>query len=82
MPAWVGFLIIGVVAAVLIAVFKGGRTERRSELLPPPGKATMDDVKRLAKSGQTIFAIRCYRELHQCGLAEAKQVVDRLRADI
>ena len=52
---------------------------RRSGLLPPEGRATMNDVKRLARAGQRIYAIRCYREIHGCKLAEAKRAVEELR---
>lgn len=52
----------------------------RSGQSPPPGKATMADVERLMQEGQTISAIRCYREIHKCGLTEAKKAVDDLRA--
>ena len=46
--------------------------------VPPAGKATMEDVKRLIRAGQRIEAIRCYREIHQVSLAEAKDAVENL----
>ena len=53
---------------------------RKREPLPATGQATMADVERLAQAGQHIAAIRCYREIHQVGLAEAKRAVDDLSA--
>ena len=46
--------------------------------IPLPGQATMDDVMRLILAGHTIAAIKCYREIHGCGLLEAKQAVESL----
>ena len=54
-------------------------SDRRSGLLPPAGQATMADVERLVRAGQRIYAIRCYREIHYCGLAEAKKAIDDLQ---
>jgi ribosomal protein L7/L12 len=52
---------------------------RRSGLYPAPGRATMADVKRLVEARQSIWAIRCYREIHpQVSLKEAKRMVDKL----
>lgn len=51
---------------------------RRSGLLPSAGQSTMADVERLALMGERIWAIRCYREVHSCGLAEAKRAVEAL----
>lgn len=48
-------------------------------LLPPKGQATIADVERLIRSGERIAAIRCYREIHQVGLSEAKKAVDDLQ---
>jgi ribosomal protein L7/L12 len=57
------------------------RSARRAGILPPTGTATMADVMRLIQSGQKIWAIRCYREIHKnCGLAEAKKAVEDLAA--
>jgi len=38
----------------------------------------MVDVERLVRSGERIAAIRCYREFHNVGLAEAKKAVEYL----
>jgi ribosomal protein L7/L12 len=38
----------------------------------------MADVERLVQAGQHVAAIRCYREIHHCGLAEAKKAIDDL----
>jgi ribosomal protein L7/L12 len=50
---------------------------RSSGTLPGAGKATIADVERLVREGRRIDAIRCYREIHRCGLAEAKEAVDK-----
>ena len=51
---------------------------RRAGVYPASGQATMSDVERLVRAGQRVWAIRCYREIHHCGLAEAKKGVDDL----
>ena len=38
----------------------------------------MLDVEQLVRAGQRILAIRCYREIHHVGLAEAKRAIDDL----
>jgi ribosomal protein L7/L12 len=51
---------------------------KQTGVLPAKGTATMADVERLRLAGQKIWAIRCYREVHKCGLAEAKRAVENL----
>ena len=79
---WVGVGMIGLF--VLIRAFTSQRDAalRQSGNLPPPGKATMADVQRLIQSDQKITAIKCYREIHQVGLAEAKNAVEALAREI
>jgi hypothetical protein len=72
-----GFLVLVclriAVAALRIAAL------RRAGLYPVAGQATMADVKRLVRSGRSLWAIRCYREMHpRVSLKEAKRVVDEL----
>lgn len=45
---------------------------------PPEGKGSDEDVKRLKASGQRVFAVRLYRELHNSDLRDAKRAVDAL----
>jgi large subunit ribosomal protein L7/L12 len=47
-------------------------------MTPDAGGGVDSQVVALAQSGQTIEAIKRYRELTGAGLAEAKQVVDGL----
>ncbi len=51
---------------------------RHAGIYPAPGQATMSDVERLKRAGQRVWAIRCYREIHHCGLTEAKKAIDDL----
>ena len=51
-------------------------------LWPAPGKVPeIADVKRLAKAGEKILAIKLYRQIRNVNLREAKDVVDRLAAE-
>jgi ribosomal protein L7/L12 len=75
---WIVLSIFGVfvLAYIFISALRGS-TDRRSEILPASGKATMADVERLVQEGRRIDAIRCYREIHRCGLVEAKEAIDK-----
>lgn len=75
---WIGLIVVGVFLAVFAFVLLRDAAARRSGLIPPKGQATMADVERLVRSGERIVAIRCYREIHQVGLAEAKKAIDDL----
>jgi ribosomal protein L7/L12 len=67
-----------VVYLLLVVLSVMGITGRRWGDHPKPGEATMADVTRLARNGEKIAAIRCYREIHNVGLAEAKEAVEQL----
>lgn len=65
--------------AVLLAFARVGHA-RRVGLYPAKGKASMDDVRRLASSGHVTLAISAYREVHHVGLKEAKRAVEGIVA--
>jgi ribosomal protein L7/L12 len=73
---------LGMVVVLTAAIAWFGQLQvaaaRRSGLLPAAGQSTMADVERLATLGEKVWAIRCYREIYSCGLAEAKRAVERL----
>ena len=77
------FIIAGIFFAIFILLFVlttlRNANDRKTGILPPAGQATMADVERLIQSNQLINAIKCYREIHHCGLAEAKQAVEQIR---
>ncbi|MGC9941969.1 MAG: hypothetical protein ABSE48_09045 [Verrucomicrobiota bacterium] len=75
---WIGGGLAATVIVVVLFVLGGNAAARESGLLPPRGHATMADVERLARAGHKIAAIRCYREIHNVGLAEAKKAVEDL----
>lgn len=41
--------------------------------------ATLDEIKNLLHKGQTISAIKIYRERTNCGLREAKDAVESIK---
>ena len=75
---WIALSIIGFFAVMFLLTLFRTASDRRAGVLPPAGQATMADVEHLVRAGQRIYAIRCYREIHHCGLAEAKKGVDDL----
>jgi|HubBroStandDraft_4_1064222.scaffolds.fasta_scaffold389116_2 ribosomal protein L7/L12 len=72
------WIVLGLAAVALVILMAMGSS--RSENLPPDGQATMADVERLIRGRQKIGAIKCYREIHRVGLAEAKKAVEDLEA--
>jgi ribosomal protein L7/L12 len=71
---------VTVMAIILTASWLRVAAAKRAGILPATGKATMADVKRLIRSGQSIWAIRCYRELHpEVMLREAKRIVEGMQ---
>ncbi len=77
---WILVLLGGLFVIALILLSRQDANLRHSSLVPPKGRATMEDVERLVQAGHAIDAIRCYREIHNCGLAEAKEAVDQIHA--
>lgn len=71
---------VAVLAVVLVGIIQGFTAFqlarlRRAGLYPQPGQATMDDVTRLQQAGMSVWAIRCYREIHGGSLRQAKEAV-------
>jgi len=79
---WIFLGLAGLYAIALVVTTLGDKKLRKSGVLPPAGEATMADVERLIESSQLILAIRCYREIHRVGLAEAKKAVEELAREI
>ena len=76
---WIAVGLAGIFAVIPIFAFFRDGAYRRSGLLPSAGQATMADVERLVRDGHRSVAIRCYREIHRVGLAEAVKAVDSLQ---
>jgi len=76
---WIALGLSGAFAVIFLWTSLRTASDRRSGLFPPEGQATMADVERLVRDGHHIHAIRCYREIHHCGLAEAKKAVEELQ---
>jgi ribosomal protein L7/L12 len=51
------------------------------DLAPLAGQGSDADVAALLKRGERLLASRLYRELHGCGLKEAKEAVETLPRD-
>lgn len=48
-------------------------------LYPREGEGTDEDIRRLKASGEKVYAMRLFRELHGGTLGEAKRAVDALK---
>ena len=77
-------LIVVSVAVILWAIAslysrQAVQRARNRGLWPQPGQIpTVEDVKRLAKAGEKILAIKMYRQVHNVGFKEAKDAVEKL----
>jgi ribosomal protein L7/L12 len=72
---------IGVIVAALSALSSRQQIARARDrgLWPAIGQIPTDeDVKRLAKAGEKILAIKLCRQIHGMGLADAKAAVEKM----
>ena len=75
------FILLALVLLAMVWVVSRQQTKRLQSrgLLPEPGEVpTVEHVKRLAAAGETIQAIKIYREIYHVGLKEAKDAVENL----
>jgi hypothetical protein len=77
---WLALILVVLVLGVHIATLLQLAKLRRAGLYPEAGQATMADVESLLRSGLSVWAIRCYREVHGCSLRRAKEAVANLSA--
>lgn len=86
--AFLAGLIVGRVWGGAAARGRGNMLVPRPVSAPPPsgfageapaGATLEEEVGRLAAAGNLIHAIKLYRERTGCGLAEAKDAVERIR---
>lgn len=52
---------------------------RKNGQYPMPGHVKTVDIQRLVADGQTALAMRAYRELHRCGLKQAKKAIAQIK---
>ena len=69
-----GLLYFGLIFIVVLIVLKiaGGKVEH------PPENICDEDIIAVAKEGKKIQAIKWYRTLHNCGLKDAKEAVEKI----
>jgi len=72
---WVIAGIAVILGVLTITTLKEFRSLKASGLYPAPGSGTDADVRRLVESGQSLYAIRLYREIHGADLRTAKEAV-------
>jgi hypothetical protein len=74
--------VLGLLALIPAALLLRSRSvlaEARSRgLCPPAGSGSDADVAALLARGKKLLAIRLYRELHGCGLKEAREAVEMM----
>lgn len=71
------YIVIGIVVVLaLVALVLGSSSS--AQLLDLPKGANDKDIRALVKEGKKLQAIKWYRDLHQVGLREAKEAVERM----
>jgi ribosomal protein L7/L12 len=76
-------VVITIVVFLVVADLASRLKERRareSGLYPPPGSGSHADVERLVAAGETMLAVKLYREIHHVGMKDAKDAVDGIRS--
>lgn len=54
---------------------------RKNGQYPMPGHVKTADIQRLVADGQTVLAMRAFRELHGCGLKQAKRAIAQIKKE-
>ena len=81
----IALIVIAVIALLLlIDAVSRRRLEnlRRAGVYPQEGHETPADVDRLIQLNKKIEAIKVYRTLHNVGLKDAKEAVERRQAEL
>ncbi|WP_320043693.1 hypothetical protein [uncultured Desulfobacter sp.] len=76
------------VVLILLTLFAVGavwgliriKINRRKGIYPQTGNETIEDVKRLALSGNTDLAINVYRSIYGSSLKIAKQEIEKIKS--
>lgn len=80
---WISMGLVLLVLSFMRLFWRRGGSVREKALhragYPTAGQATMADVERLVRAGERIMAIRCYQEIYNVGLVEAKKAIDDLQ---
>ena len=75
---YVVLLVAGLLAIGLLLAQVQVKNARRRGVYPAQGQVTIEDVKRLALSGEVALSIRAYREIYGVSTKEAKEAIDRI----
>ncbi|RKG55525.1 hypothetical protein D7X30_26655 [Corallococcus sp. AB011P] len=80
-PSFLVLLLIAVVMGALVGFWlRSSNREQPSEPLPQlSSEEGQKSLAELIESGQMINAIKLYRQIHGCGLKEAKDAVEAMR---
>jgi len=74
-------VLASLVLVLTVLMLKSGSTlakARSRGLLPPAGSCSDVDVMALTARGEKLVAIRLYREIHGCGLKDARLAIESL----
>ena len=70
------YIVVGLIFAVMLSILLGSHKPPE-----PPKNITEEDIQQLLQEGQKIQAIKLYRSLHNVGLKDAKNAVERMELE-
>lgn len=79
---YLGFLLLLAILLSALSVDLFMQIFRRRGQYPAKGQVTMEDVRNLVEKGETILAMRAYREVTGASLKETKDAIDGMEKAI
>lgn len=80
-PSFLVLMLVAVIMGAIVGFWL--RSSARDQPFEPPTALSPEEgqqlLTELIESGQMINAVKLYRQLHGCGLKEAKDAVDAMR---
>jgi ribosomal protein L7/L12 len=72
------YIVAGVALSFIVAIALNRQYTREKHSDALAAGKTDEDVRQLAREGKEMPAILLYRDIHQCGLKEAKGFVESI----
>lgn len=76
------FIIVALIVIGALILFSKSHSENQRRLREQfhirEDNPTDEDIRRVLKAGQKIYAIKLYRTKYGCGLKEAKEAVEKI----
>lgn len=74
--------LFSIIAIKMIIDFINTNYLRHKGKYPPKGQVSIEHVVRFVSEGNTILALKAYRELHNCGVLVAEKAIQQIKKEI